>query len=74
MSAVNSNTRKSPARLRGERFLRDKNLLVSPKALSNIESAKYKARSIRFKEEYQKKYLTKEKPQIVSPSSQDGTI
>jgi hypothetical protein len=51
MSAVNTNTRKSPARRRGEQFLRDRNLLVSPKALSNIESVKYKVRSIRLKEE-----------------------
>ena len=74
MSAVNISTRKSPARRRGEKFLRDKNLLVTPKALSNTESAKYKVRAIRLKEEYQKKYLIKGKPQIVSPSSQDGTI
>jgi hypothetical protein len=37
MSAVN--TYKAPARRRGERYLRDRNLLPSPKTLKNIESA-----------------------------------
>ena len=75
MSAVNTNTRKSPARRRGERYLRDRNLLPSPKTLKNIESVKRKARAIRLKEEYQQKYLTKRKSSVdsVSHLSQDVT-
>ncbi len=46
MSAVN--THKSPTQRRGERYLRDRNLLASPKALKNIESVKRKARAIRL--------------------------
>ena len=73
MSAV-SKQYKRPAQIKGERALRDRNLLVSPSSLNNIEVVKRKARAIRLKEEYQKKYLTKKKSQVVSSSSQDGTI
>jgi hypothetical protein len=73
MSAVN--TYKAPARRRGERYLRDRNLLPSPKSLKNVESVKRKARAIRLKEEYQQKYLTKRKSSVdsVSHLSQDVT-
>jgi hypothetical protein len=73
MSAVN--THKSPAQRRGERYLRDRNLLASPKALKNIESVKRKARAIRLKEEYQQKYFTKRRSSVDSDSrlSQDVT-
>ena len=57
MQAVKA--RKSPSQLRGERYLRDKNLLVPTSVLKNTESVKYKARGIRLKEEYKRKYLTK---------------
>ncbi len=58
MSAVNPYKYKKPSQIRGERFLRNNNLLVPPEALSNIEVIKRKARAIRLKEEYQRKYLT----------------
>jgi hypothetical protein len=58
MSAVNKQYKK-PSQIRGERSLRDRNLLVSPRALNNIEVVKRKARAIRLKEEYQRNYLTK---------------
>jgi hypothetical protein len=51
MSVVNKQY-KTPAQIKGERALRDRNLLVSPRALSNIEIVKRKARAIRLKEEY----------------------
>jgi hypothetical protein len=73
MSAVN--TYKSPAQRRGERYLLDRNLLASPKALKNIDSVKRKARAIRLKEEYQRKYFTKRRSSVDSNSqlSQDLT-
>jgi hypothetical protein len=73
MPAVN--TYKSPAQRRGERYLLDRNLLASPKALKNIESVKRKARAIRLKEEYQQKYFTKRRSSVDSNShlSQDLT-
>ena len=58
MSAV-SIQRKSPSQKKGERALRDRNLLLSPSALNNIEVVKRKARANRLKEEYKRKYLTK---------------
>ena len=60
-------THKSPSQLRRERYLRSKNLLVPPSVLSNTESAKYKARGIRLKEEYKRKYLTKRKSAFAVP-------
>ena len=52
---------KTPSQLKGERYLRDRNLLVPTSILRNIENIKYKARGIRLKEEYRRKYLTKRK-------------
>ena len=46
-------THKSPSQLKGERYLRDKNLLVPTSVLRNTEIVKYKARGIRLKEEQQ---------------------
>ena len=40
---------KTPSQLKGERYLRDKNLLVPTSVLKNTESVKYKARGIRLK-------------------------
>ena len=54
-------THKSPSQLKGECYLRDKNLLVPTSVLRNTERVKYKARGIRLKEEYKRKYLTKRK-------------
>jgi hypothetical protein len=74
MPAVNKQYKK-PSQIRGERSLRDRNLLVTPKALNNIEVVKRKARAIRLKEEYQRKYLTKRRSSADSDShlSQDLT-
>jgi hypothetical protein len=52
---------KTPSQLKGERYLRSKNLIVPPSVLRNTERAKYKARGIRLKEDYTRKYLTKRK-------------
>ena len=59
MQAVKAH--KSPSQLKGERYLRDRNLLVPTSVLRNTETAKYKTRGIRLKEEYKRKYLTKRK-------------
>jgi hypothetical protein len=50
---------KTPSQLKGERYLRSKNLLVPPSTQRNIERVKLKARALRLKEEYRSKYLTK---------------
>jgi hypothetical protein len=50
---------KTPSQLKGERYLRSKNLLVPPSAQRNIERVKFKARALRLKEEYRFKYLTR---------------
>ena len=64
-------THKSPSQLRGERYLRDKNLLVPTSVLRNTERVKYKARTLRLKEEYKHKYLTKRKS---APVVSEGLI
>ena len=59
MSAVNKQYKyKTSAQIKGERSLRNRNLLVPPSALHNIEVVKRKARAARLKEEYKRKYLT----------------
>jgi hypothetical protein len=50
---------KTPSQLKGERYLRSKNLLVPPSTQRNIERVKLKARALRLKEEYRYKYLTR---------------
>ncbi len=62
---------KSPSQLKGERYLRDKNLLVPTSVLRNTERVKYQARGIRLKEEYKRKYLTKRKS---APAVSEGLI
>ena len=62
---------KTPSQLKGERYLRNKSLLVPPSVLRNTESIKYKARGIRLKEEYKRKYLTKRKS---APVVSEGLI
>ncbi len=57
MQAVKVN--KTPSQLKGERYLRSKNLLVPPSAQRNIERVKLKARALKLKEEYRSKYLTR---------------
>ncbi len=60
MSVVNKQYKyKTLAQIKGERALRNRNLLVPPSALHNIEVAKRKARAVRLKEEYKRKYLTR---------------
>ena len=49
---------KTPSQLKGERYLRSKNLLVPPSTLRNTERVKLKARALKLKEEYRFKYLT----------------
>ena len=60
---------KSPSQLKGERYLRDKNLLVPTSVLRNTESVKYKARGIRLKEEYRFKYLTRRNSSVTHRST-----
>ena len=50
---------KTPSQLKGERYLRSKNLLVPPSTQRNTERVKLKARALRLKEEYRSKYLTR---------------
>ena len=50
---------KTPSQLKGERYLRSKNLLVPPSTQRNTERVKLKARALRLKEEYRFKYLTR---------------
>ncbi len=50
---------KTPSQLKGERYLRIKNLLVPPSTQRNTERVKLKARALLLKEEYKSKYLTR---------------
>ncbi len=50
---------KTPSQLKGERYLRSKNLPVPPSTQRNTERVKLKARALRLKEEYRYKYLTR---------------
>ncbi len=78
MSAVNKQYKyKTPAQIKGERSLRNRNLLVPPSALYNIEVVKRKARAVRLKEEYKRKYLTRgntRRSLLSTPPSIDNTI
>jgi hypothetical protein len=56
---------KTPSQLKGERYLRSKNLLVPPSTQRNIEGVKLKARALRLKEEYRYKYLTKRGTSVI---------
>jgi hypothetical protein len=64
---------KTPSQLRGERYLRGKNLLVLPSTSTqrNIERVKLKARAIRLKEECKHKYLTRSSSSAIRRSSQN---
>jgi len=78
MSAViKQHTYKTPAQIKGERSLRKRNLLVPQSALHNIEVVKRKARAVRLKEEYKRKYLTRGNTRRAvqsTPVSTDNTI
>jgi len=60
---------KTPSQLKGERYLRSKNLLVPPSTQRNIERVKLKARALRLKEEYRYKYLTKRSSSVIRRST-----
>ena len=78
MLAVNKQYKyKTSAQIKGERSLRNRNLLVPPSALHNIEVVKRKARAVRLKEEYKRKYLTGSNTRRLLPSTplnSDNTI
>ena len=56
---------KTPSQLKGEHYLRSKNLLVPPSAQRNTERVKLKARALRLKEEYKSKYLTRRNSSVI---------
>ena len=56
---------KTPSQLKGERYLRSKNLLVPPSTLRNTERVKLKARALKLKEEYRFKYLTRRNSSVI---------
>jgi hypothetical protein len=56
---------KTPSQIKGERYLRSKNLLVPPSAKRNIERVKLKARALRLKEEYRYKYLIRRTSSVI---------
>ena len=58
-------TYKTPSQLKGERYLRSRNLLVPPSTQRNIERVKLKARALRLKEEYRFKYLTRRNSSVI---------
>jgi hypothetical protein len=65
---------KTPSQLKGERYLRSKNLLVPPSTQRNIERVKLKARALRLKEEYKHKYLTRRRSSVIHRASQDTSV
>ena len=56
---------KTHSQLKGERYLRSKNLLVPPSTQRNIDRVKLKARALRLKEEYRSKYLTRRNSSVI---------
>jgi hypothetical protein len=65
---------KTPSQLKGERYLRSKNLLVPPSTQRNIERVKLKARALRLKEEYKSKYLTRRTSPVVVRQNTPATV
>jgi hypothetical protein len=65
---------KTPSQLKGERYLQSKNLLVPLSAQRNIERVKLKAKALRLKEEYKRKYLTKRKSAVIPQVAQDTFV
>jgi hypothetical protein len=65
---------KTPSQLKGERYLRSKNLLVPPSTQRNIERVKLKARALRLKEEYRYKYLTKRSSSAIRRSTYTAPV
>jgi hypothetical protein len=64
---------KTPSQLKGERYLRSKNLLVPPSTQRNIERVKLKARALRLNEEYKHKYLTKRTSSVIRRDTSAGS-
>ena len=60
---------KTPSQLKGERYLRSRNLLVPPSTQRNIERVKLKARALRLKEEYRFKYLAQRNSSVTHRST-----
>ena len=65
---------KTRSQLKGERYLQSKNLLVPLSAQRNIERVKLKAKTLRLKEEYKRKYLTKRKSAVIPQVAQDTFV
>ena len=65
---------KAPSQLRGERSLQSRNLLVPPSVLKSNERVKRKAKALRLKEEYKRKYLTKRKSAVIPQVAQDTFV
>ena len=65
---------KTPSQLKGERYLQSKNLLVPLSAQRNIERVKLKAKALRLKEDYKRKYLTKRKSAVIPQVAQDTFV
>jgi hypothetical protein len=60
---------KTPSQLKGERYLRSRNLLVPPSTQRNTERVKLKARALRLKEEYRFKYLARRNSSVTHRST-----
>ena len=65
---------KAPSQLRGERSLQSRNLLVPPSVLKSNERVKRKAKALRLKEEYKRKYLTKRKSAVIPQVAHDTFV
>jgi len=65
---------KTRSQLKGERYLQSRNLLVPLSAQRNIERVKLKAKALRLKEEYKRKYLTKRKSAVIPQVAQDTFV
>ena len=65
---------KAPSQLRGERSLQSRNLLVPPSALKSNERVKRKAKALRLKEEFKRKYLTKRKSAVIPQVAQNTLV
>ena len=65
---------KTPSQLKGERYLQSRNLLVPLSAQRNIERVKLKAKALRLKEEYKRKYLRKRKSAVIPQVAQDTFV
>ena len=63
---------KTPSQLKGERYLRSKNLLVPLSTQRNTERVKLKARALRLKEEYRFKYLTRRNSSLTQRNTPNG--